>query len=184
MASRLPALSIAVFVPRSITFACQILDQLLGPTSAQYLVDFQATDRLFPSHGPAHCFRRTRSPGGAGIVQPYLSQRPFWTPTNGVSLALRKLAAARPCAPVPSPLPQRIGHGWTVSHLRSSVTRCRGSSLSATGAGQLIGNAVAQQTIAVVGFRYLNSFESESDPATLTVSTPRLRWQAASSHKA
>ena len=40
-----PALRIAVSAPRSIAFMRQTLDQLLGPSFAQYLADLHATDR-------------------------------------------------------------------------------------------------------------------------------------------
>ena len=40
-----PALRIAASAPRSIAFMRQTLEQLLGPSCAQYLADLHATDR-------------------------------------------------------------------------------------------------------------------------------------------
>ena len=120
-----PALRIAVSAPRSIAFMRQTLEQLLGPSCAQYLADLHATDRqshlihyvwthesgplsgrrllprilLSAKSGRAHCSRRARPIGGAQSAS--ASHKGRFGPRQ---MALRKLAAARPWGAVPSPL--------------------------------------------------------------------------------
>ena len=86
------------------TFGHMNLDRLPRPkrtpsASMHSLVCQKRSSPLLPPR-PANRWR---------TVCQRFSRRTFWMPTNGVLLALRKLAAARPWGAVPSPLQPLFG---------------------------------------------------------------------------